>query len=90
MGDLVVLGGLVGEPCESPLGGELINNLQMKGGGGLFIEKTSLHLRSNLDLLLGLNLGLNLIWLDLRLDVNFYVADDLSLSWEPGRLGSRV
>jgi len=41
MGDLVILGGLVGEPCKSPLGGELMNNLQIKGGGGLFIEKTS-------------------------------------------------
>jgi len=39
-------------------------------GRGLFIEETSLlHVRSNFDL--DLLLGLNLIWLDLRLDVNF-------------------
>jgi len=42
MGDLVVLGGLVGEPCESPLGGEFIRDLKMKGGKGIFIKKTPL------------------------------------------------
>ena len=70
MEDLVVSGGLVGEPCESPLGGELIcqRRLLNKRGKGLFIEKTPpLHLRSNFDLdsLSGLYLGLDLIRFDL-------------------------
>jgi len=51
-------------------------SLKIKGGRGLFIEQTPVHLRSNFDfdLLLGLYLGLNLIWFDLRLDVNFKVV----------------
>jgi len=53
----------------------------MKVGRGLFIEKTSplyfrlnslyFRLNFNLDFLLDLYLGLNLILLDLRLNVNF-------------------
>ena len=43
------------------------------GSRGLFTKKPALHLRLNIDLdfLLGLYLGLNLIRLDLKLDVDF-------------------
>jgi len=83
------------------------NPLKMKRVG-VYLQRNAphLYLRSNfdLDLPLGLYLGLNLIWLDLSLDDNFQVGVDLrftidlgvkptyelGLTWELGRLASEI
>ena len=56
--------------------------LKVKGIGVYLQRKPPIYLRSNFDLgfPLGLYLDLNLIQLDLRLDINFYVAIDLQFA----------